>query len=248
MANYKGMSIPNYKIPSDSKKTTFLRNITLHYGSDGFSVIVNLDRLILSGRYGYYIVNNNDFLYDLREITGVSTKLTKEIIRFASDNNYYNKELFTRYNIITSKSLIKIFIKECKNRKGFKDEIKKICKMCNIEESQLLPKKREKYNTNNLKPFKKEQQAKESTNNSNQPIKAVKPQLCRFMRYLCDEQYIPTNDLNLIKRLNDICINYVNLPNFECKSLLLGQRLKTNKSQIIDYEKFFKENLEELFN
>lgn len=246
MANYKGMTIPTYKIPSDSKKTPFLRKITIDYGSEGFNVIVNLDRYILSGRYGYYVINSDDLLYDLRKITDVSSKATKEIVRFAIEKNYYNKAIFDEYNIITNLDLVKTFIKECKNRKGFKSELKKICTMFKVDEQSLLPKKREKYNTSNLTPLKQgeyyKQPTKSTTNNSG------KIEVCSFVYKMYKYGTLPPHDTETIKRIDTICKKYINDLNFPLYSAHLVQRLEANKGKIHDYVKFIEDNLNELFS
>ena len=194
MANYKGLSIPTYKMPSDSKKTPFLRDITLNYGSDGFCIIVNMDRLILSGRYGYYINNTKDCLFDLREITGISTQKIKEIIKYAVEEGYYSKKAIIKYDIITNLNLAKNFVKECKNRKGFKTELNRICGIFDLKEEELLPKKREHYNIDNLKPFKKGTQTQESINKQENEIEAMQQH---------DENILQTSHLVNNKKFNE---------------------------------------------
>lgn len=131
MARVKGMSIGYYIMPSDYNKTKLLRNAVIKFGSEGFHVLVELDRMILNSVNGYYAPNNEITLFQLQQITGVGRTVIQTILTYAISKGYYNNKLAldNEYKILTNENLINIFLKHAKTRKGLAVVLNRIRKL-----------------------------------------------------------------------------------------------------------------------
>lgn len=144
MARVRGMSIGYYPIPSDYNKTKSLKKAVMKYGSEGFHILIELDRLILNSEHGFYIENDDSTIFKLQQITGVDRKTIISILAFSISIDYYNKILATtkERKIFTNSYLMKTFLAHTKKRKGLPTALNNLEKLATLGNIKITIKKK----------------------------------------------------------------------------------------------------------
>ena len=143
MGRVRALSISDYIMPSDYLKTKFLIKVVTKFGSEGFHLIIELNRMILNSDHGYFAKNNDETLFKLQTITGISRNQIQAILTYAFGHDYYFSKLALNkdYLMITNKDIINMFLKHAKTRKGMaraKTNIKKISNLLNVKFDELV--------------------------------------------------------------------------------------------------------------
>jgi len=103
--------------PLDVQFDTSMKMLICNKGVAGLGVIVTIWQLTYQDK-GYYLENNKDLPSLIKSLIGVEIEEIKEIIFDAIERGIFDKELFKKYNILTSRGVQKRYISASKRKKN----------------------------------------------------------------------------------------------------------------------------------
>jgi len=103
--------------PLDVQFDTSMKMLICNKGVAGLGVVVTIWQLTYQDK-GYYLENNKDLPFLIKNLIGVKIEEIKEIIIDAIERGIFDKELFKKYNILTSRGVQKRYISASKRKKN----------------------------------------------------------------------------------------------------------------------------------
>lgn len=103
--------------PLDCQMDDSVKLIEAQFGLAGFAAIIKLWQDIYRGE-GYYKKFNNDVKILFAKELGVDTCFLNDVINAALDREIFNRELFDKFEILTSKGIQKRFLTIARKRKN----------------------------------------------------------------------------------------------------------------------------------
>lgn len=101
--------------PLDVNVDNKIEILESEYGILGFGFIIRLFQKIYSN--GYYLEWNQYSAILLKKEIGMSKEKINEFIDFCLEINIFDKKLYSKYNILTSRGIQKRYFTVCKRRK-----------------------------------------------------------------------------------------------------------------------------------
>ena len=94
-----------------------VRKIIKPLGPEAIGVLVYLLAEIYKDN-GYYISWNNDICFLMSDLTGIDEELIKDVVSKALEVDFFNKDKYKKYNILTSKGIQNRYISATEKRKN----------------------------------------------------------------------------------------------------------------------------------
>ena len=94
-----------------------VRKIIKPLGPEAIGVLVYLLAEIYKDN-GYYISWNDDICFLMSDLTGIDEELIKDVVSKALDVDFFNKDKYKKYNILTSKGIQNRYISATEKRKN----------------------------------------------------------------------------------------------------------------------------------
>lgn len=110
-----------------------VRKIIRACGTSSPTILISLLSNIYKD-YGYFVVWDSDLPFLIADEVGVSEGAVCEVIKKALQVEFFNQEYYTKYKILTSKGILKRFIKATEKRK----QVDILEEYCLIARSELL--------------------------------------------------------------------------------------------------------------
>lgn len=104
-------------------ESTIERAVLSRFGSQGCYILISLLRKIY-GEWGYYLVLNDDNVDDIIDRHKVKITTLDEIINFLISREYFNKELYEKYKVLTNIEIQENYYKVAERRKVVFHEMK----------------------------------------------------------------------------------------------------------------------------
>lgn len=104
------------------RRSVFLNLIIMRYGSKGYLVVDTLLEKIFLGQEGYYLSFNEAVseVISRTDLFGlVRASFVAEIVKFCVSENFFDKELYKKYGILTSTEIQKFYIEVKSKSKNF---------------------------------------------------------------------------------------------------------------------------------
>ena len=102
--------------PLDVQFDTQMKMLICNKGAAGLGVVVTIWQLTYQDK-GYYLENSEDLPHLINSLIGIEVQEIKEIINKAIDKEIFNKEMFEKYNILTSRGIQKRYLIASKRKK-----------------------------------------------------------------------------------------------------------------------------------
>lgn len=123
-------SIEYYSMDTDFLSNIKIRRILRACGASSIAVIIHLLGNIY-GDEGYYMDWNEDVAFLISDSLGIKEGLVAEIVNKALQVNFFSKQMFDDYNVLTSPGIQKRYFKATEKRK--KEGLKPELLMINVE-------------------------------------------------------------------------------------------------------------------
>lgn len=123
-------SIEYYSMDTDFLSNIKIRRILRACGASSIAVIIHLLGNIY-GDEGYYMDWNEDVAFLISDSLGIKEGLVAEIVNKALQVDFFSKQMFEDYNVLTSTGIQKRYFKATEKRK--KGELKPELLMINVE-------------------------------------------------------------------------------------------------------------------
>ena len=94
-----------------------VRKIIKPLGPEAIGVLVYLLSEIYKDN-GYYISCNDDICFLMSDLTGIDEELIKDVVSKALEVDFFNKDKYKKYNILTSKGIQNRYISATEKRKN----------------------------------------------------------------------------------------------------------------------------------
>ena len=94
-----------------------VRKIIKPLGPEAIGVLVYLLAEIYKDN-GYYISWNDDICFLMSDLTGIDEELIKDVVSKALEVDFFNKDKYKKYNILTSKGIQNRYVSATEKRKN----------------------------------------------------------------------------------------------------------------------------------
>ena len=97
----------NFMLDCDFFTDKKIKVLKANFGTEGITVYIYL--LCEVYRNGFYLKVDDDFIYIISADLNIKSETVAEVIPFLMDHSFFDKELFERDKVITSKSVQRYF-------------------------------------------------------------------------------------------------------------------------------------------
>lgn len=129
MSRPKVTSLSYYNIETDTFQNRKMRRLINRFGGDGFLIYSYLRNEIYRDK-GFYMLWDENSSFDVSDFIKQDENLIEEVVKFCCEIGLFNKELFEKQNVLTSKNIQKFWVEVSK-------KAKRSCCDVNVEYSLL---------------------------------------------------------------------------------------------------------------